>query len=132
MQDVPKRTGYQSSAVQLHAATLTGMASSNATDTDSEPHSRASQQLIGANSYNAGFPWAFRCTWDRSAFPCTFPAHSYGRAMTRADVVQIGNAMIINQGAHSMPLVEVAAMGPDGSEWTAVVWRSAPVAGEIR
>ena len=83
--------------------------------------SRADQQSIGANSYNQGFPWAFRCTWDRSAVKCPYPAYSFGRALSWADVERMAVAMMANQLTGAMPLLEVAAMGPDSAWWTVVV-----------
>ena len=83
--------------------------------------SKADQQSIGANSYNQGFPWAFRCTWDRSAVRCPYPAYSFGRALSWVDVKRMAVAMMANQATGAMPLLEVAAMGPDSSWWTVVM-----------
>lgn len=84
------------------------------------------QESIGANAYNTGMRWAFRCTWDRSAFDRPFPAHSYGRAMTREEVARIAEHMMRHQNTASLPLIEVAAMGPGESAWTVVARRPSP------
>lgn len=79
------------------------------------------QSLIGANAYNAHFPWAFRCTWDRSASRCPFPAHSFGRAMSQQDIERIAAHMMANPDTDALPLSQVAAMGPHESTWTVVL-----------
>lgn len=101
--------------------------SETANPDDVDPAASASRRA-GANAYNSDLPWAYRCTWDRAAFESAYPEHTFGRVATRVDAERAARYMLEHQSKDKMPLVAVAVMGPDESDWETIAHRPEPEA----
>ena len=89
---------------------------------------RSESRPEGANAYKAELPWAVRYTWDSRAFKQAFPENTLGRAASREVAERSATFMLNHQSTDTMPLIEVAVMGPGLSDWVIVARRPESVA----
>ena len=81
------------------------------------------QRKVAGTAYNEAMPWAYRYTWDRSAFALAYPEFTFGRAVSREQVEKLAAPLKQHQVPGCAPLLAVSVMGPGDSDWV-VVWRA--------